>query len=468
VVVGCAVVAGRTILADGAMSIGGAADIGGRTVAGDARGDRPDDGPASSDNASWLWTPQPVAFAIETDSDPSLSPGLVREVRESIEAEARAKFGAAWKTRFVEPFFEPGGGDVADEKRITVRMTRAAGEYVVEASETDPSLRSTGPSVRRAARQRALVGTTAARAAIAAYRPTARIDDVRGDQAVLRLRGEALLPAEVRAELVVRGEGFVPMLRRRDRDGKVASVDRVPWTVLKIRDGGDSPAAVTIESGLRSPLAGRRRGRVEALASAAGKPSGSTIVTITSGTGGEPLAGVSVYEIGAGGTATSSGTTDEGGRITIAADGGRVRTLVVAGRYLPLARLPLIAGLDAEVAAPVPVDGRLFEAERKLANLQSEFTDRMVLRRVLALTAATQLERGDKAAAAATLARLGQVGTVAEFADALESRRRLMDLGPSTSDRLIDRLYGEALAAMRAVDDRQAQAELERRLAEAK
>jgi hypothetical protein len=422
----------------------------------------------SSDGSSWIWTAQRVALAVETDGHPSLSPGLVRAVRETVGREAQAKFGAAWKIRVPEQFDRPPPAEILDEKLIRIRLIRSGGEYVIEASETDASLRSTGPVVRRSVRQRGKAGEAAASAAIAAYRPTARIDDVRGDQAVLRFRGEALLPAEMRAELVARREGFVPLLRRRDRDGRVAGVDRVPWTVLSIRDEGAAPSHATIVSGLRSPLAGRRRGRVEALALATGKPTGSTVLSITGVAGGGPIAGASVYEVVAGSPSIVLGTTDDRGRITIAADDGRVRTLVVAGRYLPLARLPLVAGLDAEVSAPLPVDARLFEAERRLANVQSEFTDRLVLRRVLALTAATQLERGDKQAATTTLARLGQVGSITDFADSLESRRRLMGLGPSTSDRLIDRLYTEALAAMRAADDRQTMAELQKRLAEVK
>src|SRR4051794_40304431 len=61
-------------------------------------------GGASSDESSWTWTPQPVAIAVETDGDPALSPGLVRAVRESIQREVQAKFGAAWKTRMAEQF----------------------------------------------------------------------------------------------------------------------------------------------------------------------------------------------------------------------------------------------------------------------------------------------------------------------------------------------------------------------------
>jgi hypothetical protein len=447
-------------------------------------------GAASIDDSSWTWTPQPVVIAVETEGDPRLSPGLVRQVRETIGVEVQARFGAAWKTRITDRFDEilptdgekpaakagppptsdeaAATGEELDEKRIRVLLAHRGGEYVVEALEIDRMLRSTGPLVRRTVRQRGMVGAAAAEAVIAAYRPTARIVDIRGDQGVLRLRGESLLSDEARAELTGRGQGFLPLLRRRDRDGRILSVDRVPWTVLSVRDGGAKPLTVGIISGLRSPLAGRRRGRIEALAIAAGKPSGETVMTITAGAGGGPLDGAFVYDVVAGGPSTLLGTTDQRGRITIAADDGRIRTLVIAGRYLPLARLPLIAGLEPEASAPLPVDARLFDAERRLSNLQSEFTDLLVLRRVLALTAATQLERGDKSAATATLARLGQVGSTAAFTDALEARRRTMELGPSTADRLIDRLYSEALSAMRAVDDRQALAELQKRLAEAK
>jgi len=463
---------------------------------------------APADESSWSWTPQPVAIAVETAGDPALSPGLVREVREAILLQTQATFGAGWKLRFVDRFEtspqppasaatresaekrpaapqpavaatavvageakeadEIEATDEIDEKQILVTLARRAGDYVVEARETDLALRSTGPIVRRMVRQREQVGEAAAEAVTAAYRPTARIEDIRQDGAALHLRGEPLLPIETRAALCEIGDGFVPMLRRRDRDGRVVSVERVPWTILSIRDAAAGPLKAVISSGMRSPLAGRRRGRVEAVAIAAGKPTGVTALTVTAGTGGAPLPGAAVYDFVAGEASKLLGTTDEHGRITIGADGGRVRTLVISGRYLPLARLPLIGGLDAEASAPLPVDVRLFEAERRLSNLQSEFTDTLVLRRVLAITAATQLERGNKAGAAATILRLGQTGTTTEFADQLEVRRRGLELGPSVSDRLIDRLYSEAVRAMRAVDDRQALAELQKRLTEAK
>jgi hypothetical protein len=429
---------------------------------------------APSDEASWTWTPQPIAIAVETDGDPSLSEGLVRAVRETIERDIEAKFGAAWSTRFVEGVDAAattalkGPQAEAGEKQIRILLARRGGAYVVEAREVDPHLRSIGPLVTRTVRQRAMTGEAAAAAAIAAFRPTARIDDIQGDRAVLRLRGESLLTAEVRAELLAGGEGFVPLLERRDREGRITSVERLPWTVISIRDAAARPAAVVISSGLRNPLAGRRRGRVATMAIAAGKPSGDTILSVTAGSDGEPLSGVHVYDAAAGGSAALLGTTDDRGRIEIGNDGAKLRTLILAGRYLPLARLPLIPGLDSEVSAPLPADARLLEAERRLANLQAEFTDRMVLRRVLAIAAAGQLERGDKAAATVTIRRLGELGGLTDLADALDARKRAMELGSSTADRLIDRLYTEAATAMRAVDDRQAIAELRKRLAEAK
>ena len=111
--------------------------------------------------------------------------------------------------------------------------------------------------------------------------------------------------------------------------------------------------------------------------------------------GGAPLADCEVFSIGDAKSAKSLGRTDAAGRLRIEPTHGRALSLIVASRFLPLARVPLLPGLEAAVTVPVAADRRLRGAEDWLTDWQTEFLDLYIRRRALMAAAGIHLERGE-------------------------------------------------------------------------
>lgn len=440
---------------------------------------------AYAEDFHWEWSPTHVAVSIVVDPDPDLSPALVRRTAAAVVASMRAEFGAAVKGTVVE--LDPAaavrwsesltsGGPASAEiastetelrKRCVVRLARGPTGYSVEAREWDVDLGLVGPLVRRTVSHRDLIAATAAEAATSGFRPPARIDEVRQNVAIMRLRGGSLFPAEATSRLLRIGDGFAPVLRRRNADGSLQPAVAVPWTLLAVKDVRGPVVEAAVVTGLRNPLGGRNRSRTEQWAVAVGRSSEPTELTLTAQRGGSPLAGCRVFAGDDGNAAHLVGTTDERGRIVVPSAEGCVRTIVVTTRYLPLAKFPLAPGSIPRLTAAVPGDPTILETEYWLADWQAEFTDLYIQRRVLATLASARIEQGSLDAARSLLDALDQVGSPRTQVESLELRRRTTKVDGPIETRLLDRLFGDSLDVVRKLDDSAVQAELRSRLAAA-
>lgn len=416
-----------------------------------------------ADEAPWEWRPYRVAFDYETDADPRLPESFVAELRATVEQRLRTTFAGAWH---VAATSADHSAAVID-KHLLVQLNFRHGEYQIAVREKDTASATTGPTVFRRSPQREAVGDLLYEAVVAAYRPTAAIFESRTGGATLRLRAAELYPQETRSRLLRRGEAFVPFMRRMDRDGRVLETQTIPWTLLTIDEVRGGDATCLVRSGLTNPLGVTRRGRNERFAIAVGRTTGSTTLQITSRTG-RPLAGCRVLIDRGTGTAEPAGMTDHDGRIIFAADDGKPWTVIVTSRFAPLAKLPLVPGLEPELTAATSGEPELLAAEERLVAWQTTFLDGFIERRVLLALAEAHVEREDRAAAESLLARIDAGTKPLERRTELETLARRFTAAPGGSQRAIAAMFADAEKAVASLDDSAQVAELRKAVARLK
>jgi hypothetical protein len=220
--------------------------------------------------------------------------------------------------------------------------------YEVVARELDVRTRIFGSPVRVRAWHLAKVADAAVLAVRKAFAPLAQILPLEGKEAVqIRLRAGGIPPQDETLRPAAKGQLFRAVIRRNDRDGKLRGVFIVPWTFLMVEDLTGSLAECKLHTGLRSPLSGRRRGRIENLALAVIPPGGSTELVIRARTEPyQPLAGYDVFSQSLDGESSELlGRTNSEGRLRIPESEPPLRRLVVKHGGELMALLPMVPGL---------------------------------------------------------------------------------------------------------------------------
>lgn len=402
-------------------------------------------------DAAWEYRPYRVQIDWHVAEHPQTAEPLAAEVRDAVESRLREKYGAAW---------QPADGPV--DKRFDVRLDYRSGAYVVAVAEWDALSDGFGPPVGGRTADRATVAATVVATIGEAFRPTVLIDEARDATARVRQRAAALYPPTTLDGLTRRGAAFAPLVRRYDRDGVPLETKPIPWTFLEVDEPRGREAVCLVRSGLHNPLSLRRRGRIEKPALFVGRPTGATVVRVTS-RDDRPLAGCRVFVQDGDAPAEPLGATDAAGRIVVPAAEGRVRVLYVTSRFSPLAKLPLVPGLVERIDAPTSGSPELLAAEDRLAAWQTKALDLLIERRVLTALAGGRLEQNDREAAAAALARLDRTTKPNELTAELESLRRRFVVGPEATQRTIAALFHEAAASAAMLDDAAEIADLRRR-----
>jgi hypothetical protein len=411
-------------------------------------------------DAAWEWSPYRVQFDFSTEASPQLDEAFASTIREAVIERLRESFAGAWQIDVVAA--DPAAATIPFDKRFDVRLSYRQGLYQAEVIEQDTATATASPTVVRKTPQRESAAETIAAAVRSAFRPLVQIDDLRGSSARLRFRAAAAAGnAEERKQLTA-SKTFVPYFRRLDRDGKLQSIEPVPWTLLAVEELRGEEAVAVVASGRHDALGVRRRGRSERIAVAAGEPTGTTTLRITTADG-RPLAGCRVY-------ADDDGTAaaiEEGpvpGTFTLTADRGRMKRIVVTTRFVPLAKFPLVPGLVAELVVPVSVDPNLLAAEERLVQWQSAFLDLHIRRRMLLTLASSKLEQEQPDAARTLLGRFEQTDRPAERIAELKSLQRRLAAEAGVSRTVVERMFADAAEAAAALDDAETAAEIRKRL----
>lgn len=282
------------------------------------------------------------------------------------------------------------------DKIIVLLVDRSAKGWRILAREWDVTVERFGPSVELVAPTWEGVLPASAQALEKAFVPLAKIRLVENNSVRLDLRA-ALLSV---GESVTMPNLYLPLARFEDRDGNARAVVPLPWTILDCSGRSlseDGSVECRVVSGVRNPLAARRRGRVQLLAWAINPQPRRALLTVKSRENAKkPLVGYEVYAQHQGqGEMHFLGRTDSFGRIELGeASSGWELLVIKHGRRL-MAKVPFVAGYSEFTELALPDDDPRLMAEGYLMGVQDELVDLVTLRNILIARLRARMESGD-------------------------------------------------------------------------
>ena len=418
----------------------------------------------------WELTPYRIRVLLAVSPKPELTERLAERVQAVVAERAARSIGAPWDLRVERAPAElqtqmmasladmtlenlPAEWlDAGDDKAILLAIDFRQGDYWIGARDFDLRCRLSSAAVERHVADRGVLGDEAFRAVLEAFAPLAQIesDPDKDDKQRFKLRLRAAgLPVADETLLAVRlGDAFRAMIRFNDRDGKLRKLMPLDWTFLTVQDVNGSELGAHLHSGLRSPLSGRRRGRVEQLALFTRPPGGDTELQLKSralpGKPGSsrPLPGYEIYSHPADSPKTTLlGLTDGRGELTVPADAGPVRVLLVKHGGETMARLPIMPGLAPAMQAEVPDDDARLAAEGQVTGLQENLVELVANRAVLMFRVRARIKDGKLDEAKRLMEELRKLGRQDELSLLIDLRKRASVSEDQRMQKKIDRLF---------------------------
>ncbi|MBM4001570.1 MAG: hypothetical protein FJ297_18890 [Planctomycetes bacterium] len=464
---------------------------------------------------SWVYSPYRVRVWLAVSESPRLGRSLAESIRASIANGVRAAMGSTWRT---EVEFAPEsirvelsrGLDQVDSDRMLAVAPKGASDdkimlvvvddgatgFAVAAREWDTRTRSMGSVIRHDVPQRERIGESVSLAVARAFVPIARIDDVKGNVAVVRFRGsglaiDAACPASPRI-----GQCLRVVTRQNDRYGnpKPNGLRSIEWTLLRVNTIEQQRVECEVHSINRGYLAGRSNSRLERYALGVLTPFADTELELRSkesvaGTllkhdadkdgfvardevpvnlagvvdrvdlnrdgkldpaeleaTKRPLVGYDIYFKDPTTEETGLlGQTDWRGRLRVppAKDGG-MRLLYVRSGGMLLARLPIVPGQTRVAAAELTDDEKRLQAESLVRGIQGNLVDLVARRELIAARIRKKVAEGKRDEAQSLVDQFRALPTLADMRQRLDAaRQQTVTKNPKIQAR-IDQMFAEA------------------------
>lgn len=325
-----------------------------------------------------------------------------------------------------EEFAAPGA-----DKRMLVLVRRRGPAWQFVAREYDVYLQQWGTAAVEQTSQPERLRSALFDAVARAFCPLGTVETAEDRTVGIRLRGGDLGQRDPELRFVQRGDALQPYLRHTNRAGELQQIQPIVWTCLAVSETDGSLATCEMFSGLRSPLSGRRRGRVEPIVMLVRPPQRPTTIVLRSRTQSQrPLGGYPVFAYSLdSGPAAYLGQSDRHGRLLVPPVREALRILVVKSGEELLARLPIIPGLTDVAYADVAPDETRLIVEGFIVGLQEELVDTVARRVGLIGRIRKKLEEGDVATARQLLDELRDLPSNEDFLARLrqQEQRALSD-----------------------------------------
>jgi hypothetical protein len=324
------------------------------------------------------------------------------------------------------------------------------GGFQVLARDYDLHARLTGSPVVRDVRQRELLPDETFQAVVSAFAPLARVEKVDDKQITLRQQASSLPTIDPSIVFAAAGDVYRAVRRYNDRDGKLKKLMPIEWTFVVVEQVNGAELTCQMHSGLRSPLTGRSRGHDERLAVLVRPTGGSTELELHSRVleadprTARPLAGYAVYAHPIDSPRTELvGRTNGDGKVTIPADASPLRILLVKHGGEPLARLPMMPGLEPRMQVEIPDDDDRLLAEGIITGFQEHFVDVIARRQVLMTQIRARLEENKPAEAKAMLDELRTFGRQEDYINEVRIQKQRAVSPDKRMQKKIDKLFDD-------------------------
>ncbi len=351
---------------------------------------------------------------------------------------------------------DPPGTD----KFMLVLVSAAPDGYQVAAREFDVATGLWSATVVRPARQLGKLPDESLSAILRAFAPLARLSDVKDGRVMLRLRAGWLRPRD--AEAVRAGDAFRLVARG---VGAQAAPDArpIPWTFCTVEEVAEEALRGRLETGLREPLPPRWENALEVLALGVVPSERPSVLSLKS-TAQPPqaLAGYEVYAAGpAAGRPVLLGRTDARGSLSIAPAPDRlVQILLVKHGNQWLARLPMVTGLEPQLAAAVAQDDDSVALQAALAGVRDAAVDLTARRAMLLGRLKARMAAGQLAEAEQLLKELRQLPGAKDFIASRAGELKKDLPGDAATQAKLDAALGELERVLAAQFDAKAIDEL--------
>ncbi|MGQ0634958.1 MAG: hypothetical protein ACT4QC_10130 [Planctomycetaceae bacterium] len=330
-------------------------------------------------------------------------------------------------------------GENRFDKAYRLTADAAGATYLVAGREWDAATRQLSPICRRNGGDAREIPSLLVELLRDLFRPVAIVEQPKKGPLTLRARAGALTSRD-QSWWPLKDEALYEVYYRYlNKERSVERIQQVPWTYIAASDVTSGTALAAVFSGLRVPLAARRR-RVEVVALAARRQSrGTHLQLITRAPGRRPLGGIEVeissakYVAGET-TPSNSAAAPRLARLVSSRSGivvlgdevlsARVPVwlLVRSGQNL-LARVPFVPGVRELEILELPDDTLRLEIEGRLAQLQSELVDTVARRAVLASLSRSGAKAGDWTRVDEHLRQLATLPDANEFLSELNAIR---------------------------------------------
>lgn len=419
--------------------------------------------PASGESL-WDMTPYRIQLFVATADDGRLPADYAAALGGQVVDRLDSLIGAAWllepnapeaplRQRLLDHFDQVTAEDLPApalqaDKVLLVAVRAASSGTTIHAREYDVRTQTWGPLVERNVAQARPLTNEVVRAVLASFTPLAKIEKVDGKAVTLKLQAAGLPPRDPTIAFVSADDLFRPIVRHNERDGSLKKLQPVPYTFLLVNEVTAADAQSTVYSGMRSPLASRKRARSEQLALMIKSPPDTTRLELRSRTDPDrPLVGYEVFAYGPNDkTTVSLGRSNSRGEVEVPPGPQPIRILVVKSGGEFLARLPVMPGLEPVLNVPLPRDDERVAAEGFIVGLQEELVDLVVRREVLMALIRARLEEGKLEEAEKLNEELAALRTREQFALLIDAQKQRTVSKDQMVQRKIDRLFTDTLA----------------------
>lgn len=417
---------------------------------------------AAHAQSMWEFDPYRIRLVIAFGASPSFTPELAQRAQQAMLDRVDAYIGAPWQIEAsiaeqalrwrvatslddIDPT-EVIAADQQFDKLWLVSVHDDATSLRLKFREYDVLTQHWGPTLEQACPRVEQLPECLFRGLLAVFAPLAEIESVEDRTAELRWRAGILPTRDSNVRFVAPGDLLLPFLRSTDRDGNTRKIQEIEWTYLVVDDAEGGKARATVYSGLRGPLARRKRGRIQQLALMMRHVPGNTELQALSRTAdARPLAGYEVYAYGPASPETQLlGFTDSDGRIEVPPGNSPLRLVLVKSGHELLARLPVVPGAQRRLQVRLIDDAPRLAAEGFIVGLQERLIDVVVRRHVLMARIKLRIDQGKLDEAARLMDELRRMDSQQQFLLAIDQEQQKSLADDPTVQRKIESLFSEA------------------------
>ena len=293
---------------------------------------------------------------------------------------------------------EQAGGETADDEPVDVWFVAAVQAarpgFQIDIRSWQPEIQVASAPVGVRVTDPREVPVAILKLCQAAFRPQGIVEDVDGKLAHVRLQAGSFPAPDDAFALARPNDSFAPSIALRNRERRIEKLQPIPWTYLIATEVDGGRVICEIGSGLRSPIGGKQRGRIETIVVAVRPQHATTRLELATQT--KPSLPLVAHRIE---LRSSSALpkpdddaareehllrellTDRRGLVVVPTDPDRplVWLFAYSGQHL-LAKVPFVPGSVADIRLEVPDDAARLTAEADVQMLQGELVDAVAVR----------------------------------------------------------------------------------------